>query len=285
MKNLEAMTISERLFYLLEKENLKSSDLANILGVGTGQISTWKKRNTDPPSKFIAQICEFLNIEPNYLLTGKGNVEKSLNTSDMSNRILSKNIKKLRTQYNFSPEYLAMKLHLTSETIYHYESGASSPSIETLINLANIFCVPTDAFLDIESDNISSVFFKKFTMFLSMDNIPIENFLNYMQFTHNDFQNWITKSKNVDCFEYIPIVACFFKIEEKYLYPNDILLSPLNDVEEYLLTSYKKLTEVQQYMILGKISEMIENNTIDPASALFKSETEVPKTGTDNLKK
>lgn len=37
------MTISERMFNLLESKSLKSVDLTAILGVGTGQISTWKK--------------------------------------------------------------------------------------------------------------------------------------------------------------------------------------------------------------------------------------------------
>lgn len=75
------MTISERLFYLLDSKQLKSSELANILGVGTGQISTWKKRNTDPPSKFIPQICEFLGVTYQYLLTGE-NSSDLLNDSD-----------------------------------------------------------------------------------------------------------------------------------------------------------------------------------------------------------
>lgn len=64
------MTISERMFFILEKKNLKSVDLANLLNVGTGQISTWKKRNTDPPAKYIPLICEFLGISYEYLLLG-----------------------------------------------------------------------------------------------------------------------------------------------------------------------------------------------------------------------
>lgn len=64
------MTISERMFFILEKKNLKSVDLANLLDVGTGQISTWKKRNTDPPAKYIPLICKFLDISYDYLLLG-----------------------------------------------------------------------------------------------------------------------------------------------------------------------------------------------------------------------
>ena len=65
------MTIIERMFKLLEEKNRRSVDLATVLAVGTGQISTWKKRNTDPPAKYIPKICEFLDVSYEYLLTGK----------------------------------------------------------------------------------------------------------------------------------------------------------------------------------------------------------------------
>lgn len=69
------MTISERMFTLLEEKGKKSVDLSIALGVGTGQISTWKKRNTDPPAKYLTKICEFLGVSYEFLLTGKeGNI-------------------------------------------------------------------------------------------------------------------------------------------------------------------------------------------------------------------
>lgn len=75
------MSIVERIFSILEEKNLKSIELSKILNVGTGQISTWKKRNTDPPAKYIPQICEFLGVSYDYLLTGKEN-KKSIISED-----------------------------------------------------------------------------------------------------------------------------------------------------------------------------------------------------------
>lgn len=65
------MTICERMFQIIEEKGKKTADLCRILEIGTGQTTTWKKRNTDPPAKYITQICEFLEVTPEYLLTGK----------------------------------------------------------------------------------------------------------------------------------------------------------------------------------------------------------------------
>ena len=52
------MTINERLFSTLDERGLRASGL-------------WKQRGTDPPAKYIAPICEYLDCSLEYLLTGE----------------------------------------------------------------------------------------------------------------------------------------------------------------------------------------------------------------------
>ena len=64
------MTIIQRIYEMLEQKHKKPSDLARFIGVSTGQMSTWKTRNTDPPARFIPQIAEFLGVSIKYVLIG-----------------------------------------------------------------------------------------------------------------------------------------------------------------------------------------------------------------------
>jgi transcriptional regulator with XRE-family HTH domain len=78
------MTVCERMFEILTEKKLKSSDLAEFIDVNSGQISVWKKRNTDPPAKHISNICKFLGVSCEYLLTGSDNSleESNINMND-----------------------------------------------------------------------------------------------------------------------------------------------------------------------------------------------------------
>lgn len=65
------MKIIERMLSIMNDKNLKAKELAEYLNVRQSVVSTWKTRATNPPAEYIIQICEFLNVEPYFLLTGK----------------------------------------------------------------------------------------------------------------------------------------------------------------------------------------------------------------------
>lgn len=51
-------------------------DLCEAIGISSSTMTNWKNRGTDPPAKHIIPICEFLNVSPYFLLTGKENNEE-----------------------------------------------------------------------------------------------------------------------------------------------------------------------------------------------------------------
>ena len=66
------MTISERLFGIMEKKNISMSELSRMTGISRNTIFDWHKKNTNPGADKIMAICRALEITPEQLLTGEG---------------------------------------------------------------------------------------------------------------------------------------------------------------------------------------------------------------------
>lgn len=65
------MTISERIFSLLEAQNKKQADLARALGVRQNTVTNWKKSNYNPDAGHIEAIAAFFGVSIDYLVTGR----------------------------------------------------------------------------------------------------------------------------------------------------------------------------------------------------------------------
>jgi len=71
------MTISERMFQIMEEKQITQYRLSKMTGISTKTISDWRNKKTNPGADKIMVICEALQILPETLLTGKGRTEVS----------------------------------------------------------------------------------------------------------------------------------------------------------------------------------------------------------------
>ena len=66
------MTISERIFRLLDKKGMTQKEFSLLTGIPSSTVSDWKKKNTNPAADKIMDICYALEVTPEQLLTGVG---------------------------------------------------------------------------------------------------------------------------------------------------------------------------------------------------------------------
>lgn len=59
-------------------------------------------------------------------------------------KVFLKNLKKLRLQRGLSQAEMGRAIHVTPQTVYTYEAGKVTPSLPTLLLLADFFQVSTD---------------------------------------------------------------------------------------------------------------------------------------------
>lgn len=67
----------------------------------------------------------------------------------MNNITLEKYLRQLRKSYNYSQEFVASHLNITRQTYSHYETGRITPPINSLYNLAKLYGIPVEKFLDL----------------------------------------------------------------------------------------------------------------------------------------
>lgn len=108
--------IIQRILSLLDEKSLKMVDLCRYLGVNTSTMTNWKKRETDPPAKYIVPICEFLDVDCELLLTGKEKQFTSISTEDAEWLSLIHQLP-LEAQYEFRGEIKGYLKHLNEESV------------------------------------------------------------------------------------------------------------------------------------------------------------------------
>lgn len=69
------MDIMNRIIERLKEIDRTQADICNYIGINYSVFTTWKKRGTEPPTKYLVKICEFLDVSVNYLLTGEDDSE------------------------------------------------------------------------------------------------------------------------------------------------------------------------------------------------------------------
>lgn len=64
------MTIAERVYEILNQQGKTQAALAEYLGSTKSSVNYWFKKSGDIPCEYLAPICVFLGVSPNYLITG-----------------------------------------------------------------------------------------------------------------------------------------------------------------------------------------------------------------------
>ncbi|WP_251615856.1 helix-turn-helix domain-containing protein [Senimuribacter intestinalis] len=64
--------ISKRICDLIDASpELSDSKLAEYIGVNKSSVSQWRNQRSEPKSRYISDIADYLNVSTDYLLTGE----------------------------------------------------------------------------------------------------------------------------------------------------------------------------------------------------------------------
>lgn len=84
----------------------------------------------------------------------------AINTANTNK--LSQYLKELRKSHGYQQEFVASHLNITRQTYSHYETGRITPPVNSLYNLAALYGIPVENFMEfLVTYNINSDFKKK----------------------------------------------------------------------------------------------------------------------------
>lgn len=100
---------------------------------------------------------------------------------------LSQYLKELRKSHGYQQEFVASHLNITRQTYSHYETGRITPPVNSLYNLAALYGIPVENFMEfLVTYNINSDFARKpVSPLLQEPASDLSKFMSYIEQPEN----------------------------------------------------------------------------------------------------
>jgi transcriptional regulator with XRE-family HTH domain len=138
--------IGKQLKLLRENAGLTQEGFANEVGISRASVSLYETNRREPELDIVIKLADYFDVSVDILI-GRKPLEQEMHCagfSDEKDKInaVATRIKLLRKQKNITQTKMAEDLALGGKsTISSYETGLSTPEIETLIKIAAYFNV------------------------------------------------------------------------------------------------------------------------------------------------
>ena len=140
-----------RLEGLREEFDLKSKDVAEILGVVPSAYSEWEHNKVRIPTRRLIELADYFHVNIDYLmcLTSK---RITTQHNDIDLKVIGERIKEARLELGYNLRQLGKILDITFSSICNYENGKNLIQSDILIGLCKKSNYSIDYILN-RSDN------------------------------------------------------------------------------------------------------------------------------------
>ena len=128
--------MNNRLEDLREEKNLKSMDIAAIIGVNKSTYSEWENNRIPLPTRRIIELADYYRVNIDYMLKFS-NRRKVIKTKTQINLTKTGNrLKEIRNHMGLSLRELGEKLNCSFSALACYERGENLINCEILMSLS-----------------------------------------------------------------------------------------------------------------------------------------------------
>lgn len=257
----------------LRKENgLTQSELGNKLGVIKQTISSWENGISNPSNETVAAMATIFNVSTDYLL-GKSNLPTPEEITFPQTECKF-NMSYWVQKAGYSTQEIATKLGISIELLTDYLENKVSPPYNILISLSEICEVSTDCLLGIVDKSREKTLDNVFPF--RYDDKVAQRIKKLFDETDTDVSSSYLESllsmSSKEIFyliEYgfVPHIDTIIKLAHYFQVSTDYLLCQIDEQEEKVLSTFRKLNSDNKDIIVGEMKKYLKEQRYDESVA------------------
>lgn len=269
--------IGTRIKQLRKENGLTQSELGSKLGVIKQTISSWENGISNPSNESVAIIASIFNVSTDYLLSNDKKITKHsvpIKTASASDTSLKYWIDKTGYAY----DEVADKLGISEKKLLSYLNDEKDIPYKHLITLSEICNVSTDCLLGLSSksrerdfDNILPFRYnyniaERIRKLFQEQNIDVSS--SYLE---NLLSLSDTEVFYLIEYGFVPHVDTIIKLAEYFNVSCDYLLCVIDEKTENALSSFNRLNEDNQDIIIGDMKKYLKEQRYEETVAAESS--------------
>ena len=116
--------ISNKIYFLRERDELTQAELAQVLKLPRVSISNWERCIEMPNIKHLNTLANYFKVTLDYIMNlDEKNHYSSIKNFEIDKMVVGKKIREIRKIHHLTLRDLSAQLNTTSSTISAYETG------------------------------------------------------------------------------------------------------------------------------------------------------------------
>ncbi|MCM1052833.1 MAG: helix-turn-helix domain-containing protein [Ruminococcus sp.] len=141
------MIYKERLKELRETNELKQTQLADILSIKSGDYSQYEREYTIIPIKHLNSLCNYFNVSIDYIFNLTATLNYKDTSKDINKKLSGQRLKELRKEIKLTQKQFANLLNVSNTTISEYECGNNTIATPFLYTICTKYHISADYLL------------------------------------------------------------------------------------------------------------------------------------------
>jgi DNA-binding XRE family transcriptional regulator len=285
-----ALRLASRIRELRTSEGLTQEEFGKIFGIVKSTVSLYESAKSSPNDELKEQICDYFKISLDYLYGRSDNKTETYGNLNYAASLTGGYDNKIRYWIEKTGESyneIAKQLDITVEQLMNYMDEKVAIPYHILSKLSDICEVSTDCLLGLNNKSRG----------LNSDNVLPFQYNYQIAERIIELRNPVTDTDSFLCtllcisekelfylieYGFIPHVDVIIKLSEYFNVSTDYLLCRIDKQSEKMFSTFKKLSEDNRDILIGKSKELLQNQRYDSSVAADESES---KTGTYNQAK